>query len=109
MKSDKGIVKGIVMITQIGISVLVPIFLCLFVGKWLDGLFHTSYITLIGIALGIITAFRNIYKLTKQFYAKDKANEDAHLKYLADMTLEREAKLKQSQGDTTCKRENKPL
>ena len=94
MKPDKSVLKGIVMITQIGISMLVPIFLCLFVGRFLDNKLGTNYIAVIGIILGILAAFRNVFIMTKQFYAKDKAKEDAKLKYMEDMKREREAKNK---------------
>ena len=82
------------MISQIGISVIVPIFLCLFVGKRLDDWLGTNYITLIGIFLGILAAFRNIYIMTRQFYVKDKAREDAELRLMEDMKKEREKALK---------------
>ena len=79
MKSDQKVIKGILMITQIGISMLVPIFLCVFIGMKLDNWFHTNFITIVGIFLGIVVAFRNIYFMTKHFWAKDKAKEDAQL------------------------------
>ena len=96
MKPEKHVMKGLVMVTQIGISVLVPIFLCVFVGRWIDRICNIQFATIIGIVLGIITAFRNIYKLTKQFYAADKQKEDEYLKYIEDMKREREDKLKKN-------------
>lgn len=92
MKPEKNVLKGIVMITQIGISMIVPIFLCLFAGRWIDQKFQVNYWTIIGIVLGIAAAVRNIYIMTKQFYAKDKAKEDLELKYMNDMKQERENK-----------------
>ena len=94
MNSKSIVMKGILMISQIGISVIVPIFLCLFVGKRLDDWLGTNYITLIGIFLGILAAFRNIYIMTRQFYVKDKAREDAELRLMEDMKKEREKALK---------------
>jgi ATP synthase protein I len=95
MKDKSGVAKGILMISQIGYSMLVPIFLCVFVGRKLDDSFGTSYITIIGIVLGIMAAFRNIYLMTKSFYAKDKAREDAELNHLDEMKKERENRLKE--------------
>lgn len=85
MKSDRKVMKGLVMITQIGISMLVPIFLCVFVGMKLDDWLHTNFITIVGIFLGIVVAFRNVYIMTKQFYAKDKAIEDEKLSYMEQL------------------------
>lgn len=92
MKPDKKVLKAIVLITQVGITMIVPIFLCVFVGMKLDDLFQTSFITIIGIILGILAAFRNVFIMTKQFYAKDKAKEDAALKYIEDLKKERNNK-----------------
>lgn len=79
--SDRKVMKAVVMLSQIGITMLVPIFLCLYIGMKLDDWLETSFITIIGIILGIIVAFRNVYVMTKQFYAKDKAKEDEKLAY----------------------------
>lgn len=85
MKSDKKVLKSFVLITQIGITMIVPIFLCLFVGMKLDEWFKTNFITVIGIILGILAAFRNVYVMTKQFYLKDKEKEDAQLRYIQEL------------------------
>lgn len=85
MKADKKVLKSFVLITQIGITMVVPIFLCLFIGIKLDEWLKTNFIVVIGIILGILAAFRNVYVMTKQFYAKDKAKEDAMLKYMEDL------------------------
>lgn len=96
MKNKNGVAKGFIMISQIGISMLVPIFLCVYVGRKLDDSFGTSYITIIGILLGIMAAFRNIYLMTKTFYAKDKEREDAELNHLAEMKKERDRRKEDS-------------
>ncbi len=96
MKNKSSVAKGILMISQIGISMLVPIFLCVFAGSKLDDLLGTNYITLIAIVLGIMAAFRNIYLMTKSFYAKDKAIEDAELNRLHEMKEERERRQKEA-------------
>nr|WP_295678276.1 AtpZ/AtpI family protein [uncultured Lachnoclostridium sp.] len=100
MKNKSSVVKGILMVSQIGISMLVPIFLCVFVGRKLDDWLGTSYITLIGLVLGIMAAFRNIYIMTKSFYAKDKAREDAELSRLDEMKKERERRKKEGTYET---------
>ena len=66
MKKDR--IKALLMISQIGISMIVPIFLAAFIGNWLDAKFGTGFFFLIFLLLGILAAFRNIYKLTKTFY-----------------------------------------
>lgn len=85
MKKDKNVAKGIAMITQIGITMITPILLCIFIGYQLDKHFSTKYWFIVFMVLGILAAFRNVYYITKQFYAKDKAREDAELKYFEDL------------------------
>lgn len=64
--------KAWALILQIGISMLVPILLCIFVGIWLDKVFDTKPILMIiFIILGVGAGFRSVYVLTRDFY-KDK-------------------------------------
>lgn len=83
-------VKGLLMITQIGITMLAPIFLCLFVGLFLNDTFDTIYAVPILLILGIAASFRNAYHLTKSFYAKQKQKEDEELAYIEGLKRKRE-------------------
>ena len=60
----KEIMQNLAFITQLGISMLAPVILCVFVGNWLDGRygFHTVLPLLI---LGILAGVRNCYLLLK--------------------------------------------
>lgn len=90
---DKRVFKSFTMVTQISLSMMVPIFLCIFLGYTLDQKFNTNYWFLIFMGLGFITSFRNVYYLTKAFYAKDKEKEDAEMNYFAN--------LRQNNGEQT--------
>lgn len=58
--------------SSIGISMVIAIFGCLFLGVWLDRKLGTApYLTLIFLLMGIIAGFRNIYLLIKRSF-KDK-------------------------------------
>ena len=64
--------KALALVTQIGVSMIVPIFLCLILGSFLDKIFHTGNILMIVfIVLGVCAGFRSVYIMTKGFY-KDK-------------------------------------
>ena len=53
------------LITQIGMIMIIPIFAGLFGGKWLDDQLNTGNILLlVGIILGVIIAFLNLYRYT---------------------------------------------
>ena len=47
------IMKTLTLITQFGINMLVPIFLCFFAGMWLDKKFGTKFIMIIGFLIGV--------------------------------------------------------
>lgn len=73
------------MVTQIGISMIVPIFLGAFLGRLLDRWLGTSFLFLLFLLFGILAAFRNIYKLTKPFYAEDLKREQQEQAYWAKL------------------------
>ena len=54
--------KNIVLISQLSICVMVPTFLCLAIGLWIDGKFGT-YFTLPLLIVGIAAGARNAYVL----------------------------------------------
>lgn len=71
MNFKKDVYRNLAMITQIGISVLAPIVLCVFIGYELDEHFgwHTVLPLLI---LGILAGCRNGWLLVRQMMPKDK-------------------------------------
>lgn len=78
------------MITQIGISMLTPIFMCVFIGLKLDQWLSTKYWFMIFLVLGILAAFRSVYVLTKKFYSKDLDREIKEQEYFDNLKRERE-------------------
>ena len=90
MKKDRPVIKGLLMISQIGISMIVPIFLGAFLGYQLDRWLGKGFFFLIFLLFGILAAFRNIYKLTKPFYAADLAREKQELAYWEELKKERQ-------------------
>ena len=102
------IARSFMMISQISISMLVPIFLCLFFGikcnEWLD----TKVFVPVFLFLGMGAAVRNVYHLTKSFYAKDKKREDEELAYIENLKKagERNKQRRENRERTT---ENKEI
>lgn len=84
-KKENGVFKAFVMVTQVGISMMTPIFLGGALGWYLDHKFFMKCWFIIGLLLGIIAAFRNVYYLTKQFYAKDLKKEQEELEYFESL------------------------
>ncbi|MDO5734109.1 MAG: AtpZ/AtpI family protein [Eubacteriales bacterium] len=64
MPDKKMPVSYLALITHVGLSMIVPILLGLFLGQWLDKLLSTKGIlTLVLLLLGIAAAFRNLLRL----------------------------------------------
>lgn len=84
-KSDRTVFQALTMVSQVGISMLAPIFMCVYIGIKLDNWFETSYLFIIFVLAGVCAAFRNVYLLLKKFYAKDLEREEAELRYFAEL------------------------
>ena len=77
MKEDsRKVLKSMMMVTQLGIVMMVPIFLCGALGVWLNRLTGIDIIFPILLVLGIGSGFRSVYMVTKSFYASDKKKEN---------------------------------
>lgn len=71
-KYDKEVYKSMTLITQFGINMLVPIFLCTFIGIFLDKKLGTQFIVIILFFLGAAAGARNVYIFAKGIYDKPK-------------------------------------
>lgn len=65
MRINKSVYTTLALISQLGISMIAPIFLCTFVGMKLDEKFGWAT-TIPLIIVGILAGARNVYALLKQ-------------------------------------------
>lgn len=65
MKYQKEVFRNFSLVMQFGITMLVPILLCTFLGIFLDRLLGTSFIVIILFFLGALAGFRNIFILAR--------------------------------------------
>lgn len=77
MKYHKKVYRCLTLITQFGISMLVPIFLCSFLGIFLDRKFGTQFCMIILFFVGALAGFRNIYHMAGTIY-KEKSEKDKY-------------------------------
>ncbi|MCI8751896.1 MAG: AtpZ/AtpI family protein [Lachnospiraceae bacterium] len=82
---DHKVLKSFVMITQISVNMMVPIFLCAALGVWLNRLLGTDVCFLVLVFIGIGASFRNVYILTKSFYSADMKKEHDRIKYIQEL------------------------
>lgn len=68
---DKKLIRALSLVTQLAVSMLVPILLCLFIGIVLDRWLNTSPLfIIIFILLGVGGGFRSVYMLTRSFFTE---------------------------------------
>lgn len=71
MQRKKSGLENLVLISQIGINVMTPVFLCLIVGGWLDNKFGTS-LMLPFLILGILSGAYCTYTVLKHRLDKER-------------------------------------
>lgn len=68
---DKSVYHSLVLITQFGINMLVPICMMSALGIWLDNRYHTSFWTILLFFVGAVAGGQNIYRMAKKIYGAD--------------------------------------
>jgi predicted F0F1-ATPase subunit len=65
-KDNRNVFKNLALITQIGLSMVIPIIIGVYLGGFIDDKVGTKMVfRLIFLLLGVTTAFVNLFKLTK--------------------------------------------
>ena len=70
MKFDRDVYRTISLITQFGINMIVTIFLCSFLGGFLDRKLGTNFLIIVGFAIGAVAGGYNVYRLSKRYMKK---------------------------------------
>ena len=71
MKYKKTVYQALATISQFGINMLVPIFLCSFAGIFLDKKLGTSYFMVILFFVGALAGLRNVFLLARKIYEEE--------------------------------------
>lgn len=75
MKKNRSVFQALVLVTQFGISMLVPILLCTLLGVYIGKRFSIPIIAVPLFLIGALAGFRNVYRLAKSVYEdKDVGN-----------------------------------
>lgn len=72
----RSVYQTLALVTQFGISMLVPIFLCAFAGKLIDEKMGTSIWFIVLFFVGALAGFRNIFIIAKKTYEADTKEDD---------------------------------
>ncbi len=68
MKYSQSVYRCLALITQFTINMLVPVFLCSFLGLYADKKLGTSFWFVVLFFVGALAGFRNIFILAKKIY-----------------------------------------
>lgn len=75
MKYKKNVYRNFALISQLGISVIVPIGLCIFIGVLIDKKFNSNFIIPL-IFLGIAAGARNAYMIAMASVKEEKKDDN---------------------------------
>ncbi|MCL2719608.1 MAG: AtpZ/AtpI family protein [Lachnospiraceae bacterium] len=75
MKLDKGVSQAIALAGQFGFTILVPAFLCFWVGYRLDNWLGTNFLVIIFFFIGALAGIMNIFILAKKIGSSKKDKE----------------------------------
>lgn len=86
MKFRKSVFRNMVMISQVGISIMTPVFLCAYIGSWLDKVLGTRWLILPMLILGVLSGGRCAWQLVMRAMAEERReNEKIHREYMASV------------------------
>ena len=68
MNYNKNVYQALIMISQFAVNMLVPIFICFFIGVFLDRKFGTSFWMVVLFFVGALAGFTNVFRFAKKIY-----------------------------------------
>ncbi|WMC94123.1 AtpZ/AtpI family protein [Kineothrix sp. MB12-C1] len=84
MKYGKNVYHALTMITQFGINMLVPVFLCSFAGMYIDEKLGTAYWMIILFFIGALAGFRNVFIFARRIYTMESKGDTSYGKKKSD-------------------------
>lgn len=76
MQYRKSVFRSLAMVTQLGLSLLTPIFVCVFIGYQIDNHFGTK-ILIPMLILGVLAGARNAWRLIQSILDKERQEDEA--------------------------------
>lgn len=78
MKFDRSVYQALSMIGQFGINMLVPVFVCSFLGMFLDRRLETDFLVVVFFFVGALAGGWNVFRFARRIYMSD-AEQSAYL------------------------------
>ena len=67
---NRTVFQSLALISQFGITMMVPIAMMFGRGYWLDAKLETSYFTVVLFFVGALAGFNNVYRLARKIYGR---------------------------------------
>lgn len=80
MRYKKSVYQSLVLITQFGINILVPILLCSFAGIYIGKRIEAEWLVIPLFFIGALAGFRNIHIMAKKIYRQKEGRKRSHAK-----------------------------
>ncbi len=90
MRHNKSVMRSLLMVTQLGLSVMVPVFVCILAGYYFDRYAGTNLLLLF-LVVGFLAGGLNAYKIAKATLAMNE-REEKEAERKARMERQREVK-----------------
>lgn len=71
MKRANKVFQSLTLILQFSLNMIVPIFMCTFVGIWIGRKFDILWITVPFFIVGALAGFNSIYKMAKKVWQQE--------------------------------------
>lgn len=78
LKYNRSVYQALTMIGQFGINMLVPVFLCSFLGIFLDKKLGTDFMVILFFFVGAVAGGYNVYRFCRRVFLKE-SEESAYL------------------------------
>ncbi len=80
MRYKKSVYQSLVLVTQFGINMLVPLLLCSMAGVYIGKRFDIEWIVIPLFFLGALAGFRNIHIMAKKIYQQKEERKQSRAK-----------------------------
>lgn len=77
---DRSVYQSLVLVSQFGINMLVPIAMMTALGIYLDGKLETRWITVVFFFVGAVAGGQNVFRMAKRVYDKQKDSGSSETK-----------------------------
>lgn len=76
MNKNKSVLRNFALVTQLSLNIIVPAFLCLLIGMWLDRTFHVSYCAVVLLIFGVLGGGKSAYGIAMNSLKMDEKKQE---------------------------------